>query len=319
MDQAKRRGEAQRSLGSPARAADGTTSAVLETRGWKDGYVLLDSGGGRKLERFGERTLARPEPQALWAPSLDPAEWAKAGAAFDAGAEDDDGGRWLINDGLGASWRVPAGGLSFECRLTAFRHVGLFPEQAPHWRWMQERIAARTARPFRLLNLFAYTGAASLIAAAAGAEVAHVDASKKAIAWARDNQRLNALEGKPVRWLCDDATKFAAREGRRGARYDAIILDPPKFGRGPNNETWELFKDLPALLNHCAALLADDASFLILTAYALRLSHVSLHELLRDAMTDRGGAIDTGELVQLQEAGARRLSMALYARWSRDG
>ena len=289
-------------------------ATMLETRGW-DGYALLDTGGGRKLERFGERLLVRPEPQALWTPSLSDAEWARAGAEFDAAAEDDEHGRWRVTDKLGEAWCVPAGELAFECRLTSFRHVGLFAEQATHWRWMRERIESRRAagRFFRLLNLFAYTGAASLIAVATGAEVVHVDASKKAVAWARDNQKLNGLEDKPIRWICDDAQKFVAREIRRGNRYDGILLDPPKFGRGPDNETWELFEHLPRLLPQCAELLSDEASFLVLTAYAVRLSYLSLYELMHDAMGARG-AIEAGELVQ-RDGGDRYLSTSLYARW----
>ncbi|MEQ1930747.1 MAG: class I SAM-dependent methyltransferase [Parvularculaceae bacterium] len=291
---------------------------MLETRGWAGGYALLDSGCGRKLERFGERLLIRPEPQAIWAPSLAAADWDRADAEFDAAAEDDEHGRWRRRDGLDPIWRVPAGELAFECRETAFRHVGLFPEQSPHWDWMHQRIAARRSggEPFRLLNLFGYTGAASLIAAASGAEVTHVDASKKAIQWARDNQALNGLTEKPVRWICDDAMKFAARETRRGARYDGIVLDPPKFGRGPKNETWDLFDDLPALMKACADLLDDRSSFLVLTAYAVRLSYLSLYELTRDAMQGHGGTIDAGELVIREEAGNRFLSTSLYARWA---
>jgi 23S rRNA (cytosine1962-C5)-methyltransferase len=307
--------------GAPAapRAGDETRcpATMLETRGW-DGYRLLDAGAGRKLEQFGAKTLIRPEPQAIWAPTLAPSEWSRADAVFDAAVEDDEHGRWRVEKGDGAAWAAPCGDLSFECRFSAFRHVGIFPEQAPHWEFMQDLIRARRAsgRTFRLLNLFGYTGAASLIAAAEGADVVHVDASKKAIDWARTNQTLNALDEKPIRWLCDDAMKFAARETRRGNRYDGILLDPPKFGRGPKNEVWRLFEDLPAMIRLCAELLADDAAFLILTAYALRLSYVSLYELMRDATARRGGDIAAGELVLRDEAGGRFLSTSLYARWS---
>jgi 23S rRNA (cytosine1962-C5)-methyltransferase len=322
---------------------------MLESCGWPGGYALLDSGHGRKLERWGALKLVRPETQALWAATLAESEWAAADAAFDPTVEDDEHGRWRVNAPERQSWTIPwlssplgaaragtpgnetpevpdsrfaASGMTsqiaFECRFTNFRHVGLFPEQAPHWRWMEERIRTRRAAgaPFRLLNLFGYTGAASLIAAASGAEVVHVDASKKAIEWARVNQALSKLEEKPIRWICDDAVKFAERDLRRGARYDGIVLDPPKFGRGPKNETWELFDDLPALLKTCAALLAPDASFLVLTAYAVRLSYLSLYELMRDAVGIRGGDIDAGELILREEAGERFLSTALYARWA---
>jgi 23S rRNA (cytosine1962-C5)-methyltransferase len=296
----------------------GAPAAMLETRGWPGGYALLDSGNGRKLERWGALTLVRPETQALWTPTLTEGEWAATDAVFDATLEDDEHGRWRVNAPERQSWTVPFDALTFECRFTSFRHVGLFPEQAPHWTWMEERIRARRAAgaPFRLLNLFGYTGAASLIAAAAGAEVCHVDASKKAIEWARANQAASKLEHRPVRWICDDATKFAEREARRANRYDGIILDPPKFGRGPNNEKWELFDRLPALLATCGGLLSDRASFLILTAYAVRLSYLSLYELMRDATRGRGGAIAAGELIIREQAGGRFLSTSLYARWA---
>lgn len=301
------------------RARDGAAPALmLETRGWPGGYALLDSGHGRKLERFGGVTLVRPDAQAIWAPTLPEGEWTGASAVFDATIEDDEHGRWRLNGPERQSWPVPSGELTFECRFTNFRHVGLFPEQAPHWEWMHERIKARRAAgaPFRLLNLFGYTGAASLIAAASGAEVTHVDASKKAIEWARANQALSKLEDKPVRWICDDAMKFAAREVRRGVRYDGIVLDPPKFGRGPKNETWNLFDDLPPLMRICSELLTPGSSFLVLTAYAVRMSYLSLYELTRDALHAHGGAIDAGELILREEAGNRFLSTSLYARWA---
>lgn len=290
---------------------------MLESRGWEGGYALLDSGNGRKLERWGAITLVRPETQALWMPSLAQSEWEGADAIFDATVEDDEHGRWLLKTKR-QNWPAPWRDLIFECRFTNFRHVGLFPEQSPHWLWIHERISARRAvdAPFRLLNLFGYTGAASLIAAASGAEVVHVDASKKAIEWARVNQALSSLEDRPVRWICDDAVKFAEREARRGSRYDGVILDPPKFGRGPNNEKWELFDHLPALLRTCSGLLSERASFLILTAYAVRLSYLSLYELMRDATCDKGGAIDAGELIIREQDGGRFLSTSLYARWA---
>jgi 23S rRNA (cytosine1962-C5)-methyltransferase len=307
---------------APPHKSDTACPAVfLETRGLPGGYRLLDCGGGRKLEAFGSLRLIRPEAQAIWAPFLSPEDWLAADAEFDATVEDDEHGRWRLGPAAlaaGESWTATFDALTLSCRFTAFRHVGLFPEQAPHWAFIAERVAARRAagQPFRLLNLFGYTGAASLIAAAAGAEVVHVDASKKAIQWARDNQALSGLAERPIRWICDDAVKFAAREGRRGARYDGIVLDPPKFGRGPKNETFELFDDLPGLMRLCAELLHKDASFLILTAYAVRLSYLSLYELTRDAFAEVGGEIDAGELVLRDEAGGRFLSTSLFARWS---
>lgn len=298
---------------------------VLATTGWSD-YALLDSGRGRKLERFGKLRLVRPEPQALWQPSRPEAEWEGADAFFDAkpgdskGGEDDDNwGRWRFPKPLPPEWPVRYREATLACRFTAFRHVGLFPEQAPHWDWVRGRpVKPAEGRP-KLLNLFAYTGAASLIAAAAGYEVTHVDASKKAIAWAKENQAASGLAETPVRWICDDATKFVAREVRRGNRYHGILLDPPKFGRGPANETWRIEDGLAPMLADCARLLADGPSFLMLTAYAIRLSALSLLETARDALAGRPGEFEAGELAVVQERGGRRLSTSLYVRWNARG
>ena len=215
---------------------------MLATAGFED-YALLDSGDGRKLERFGRFTVERPEPQALWRPKLEPAAWSRADAAFkSAGAEEDaESGRWRRNTAVPETWPVRVLGVTVLCRLTSFRHVGVFPEQVPHWQWMLERLAGVRDGPPRVLNLFAYTGAASLLAAKAGAEVTHVDASKKAIAWAKQNQAASQLGDAPIRWILDDARKFVAREVRRGRSYHVILIDPPKFGRGPEGEVWDVF------------------------------------------------------------------------------
>src|SRR5690606_33668221 len=207
---------------------------VLATPGFPD-YALVDSGDGRKLERFGRFVIERPEPQALWRPALEPGAWLRADATFRAGTADADaeGGRWRTNKPVPEAWPVRVLGIAMLCRLTSFRHIGLFPEQLPHWEWMVGWLNAGEARPARVLNLFAYTGAASLMAAKAGAEVTHVDASRKAIAWAKQNQAVSRLADAPVRWILDDARKFTAREVRRGNRYHVILVDPPKFGRGP--------------------------------------------------------------------------------------
>jgi 23S rRNA (cytosine1962-C5)-methyltransferase len=296
---------------------------ILATPGWDD-YALVDTGGGRKLERFGKLLLVRPEPQALWAPSLPAEAWERADAFFDAkpgdarpGEDEDSWGRWRFPKPLPPEWKVRFRDIAMGCRFSAFRHVGLFPEQAPHWDWLAAR-ATRTgeARP-KLLNLFAYTGAASLVAAAAGYEVTHVDASKKAIAWAKENQAASGLTQAPVRWICDDATKFVAREVRRANRYQGILLDPPKFGRGPANETWRIEEGLAPMLRDCASLLADGPAYLMLTAYAIRLSALSLLETARDALVPLGGTLEAGELVVAQQGGARHLSTSLFVRWSR--
>jgi 23S rRNA (cytosine1962-C5)-methyltransferase len=281
---------------------------VLTTKGLDD-YRLLDSGNGRKLERFGALTLDRPEEQAMWSPRLDATAWGRADAIFTGDIDEEGAGRWKRRAGLDESWMCRHGALRFNCRFTSFRHVGAFPEQEAHWAFMRERLAARKSPA--LLNLFGYTGIASLNAAEAGAEVTHVDASKKAIAWARENQELSRLGDKPIRWIVDDAAKFAARETRRGRSYDGILLDPPKFGRGPKGEVWDIFRSLPEMLSLCRHMLKPEG-FLILTTYAIRASFLSFQRICEDAF---GAGVEAGELA-LEEDGGRLLATSLFCRWS---
>lgn len=290
------------------------TLNLLQEPGWAD-YALLDSGNGRKLERYGKIVVDRPEAQAFWSKSLPDDRWAQANAVFKNASEneDDEGGKWDFNmKNPPETWSVQVEGTTILSRFMAFRHLGLFPEQRPHWQWMRQRI---DGKPLKILNLFAYTGAASLIAAAAGAQVTHVDASKKAIQWAKDNQEASKLNEKPIRWICEDARKFVAREIRRGNKYDGILLDPPRFGRGTEGEKWQFELDTAPLLRDCANLLSDDASFLILTAYTMRLSAITLEHMMRDAAPKRGN-IDCGELLLMDETRQRPLSTSLFARWS---
>lgn len=291
-------------------------SDILIAEPWSD-YALLDSGGGRKLERFGARVLDRPDGQALWATSLDPAAWAAADARFDGVNRDEDGqGRWdVVSAGADKRWPLTYDGVRCEAQLSAFRHVGIFPEQRVHWDFMADRID----NDFSLLNLFGYTGMASLIPAAKGARVTHVDASKKAIGWARANQEASDLSAAPIRWICDDAARFAARDVRRGTRYDGIVLDPPKYGRGPKNEIWRLEEQLPALLADTRALLDERSSFLVLTAYATHLSALTLRRLAEDVLGDLGGRLSHGEMTIREEGTGRLLPTSLYVRWERNG
>jgi len=291
--------------------------AVIETDGFAD-YRLLDSGSGRKLERFGTIVVDRPEPQALWRPRLDARAWSEAHAVF-TGHDDDEAGKWRRDKPIPESWPLTVAGITMIARLGNFLHLGLFPEQIPHWQWMSRTLAQlRTElngeRP-RVLNLFAYTGAASLIAAKAGAEVVHLDASKKSVAWARESQAASGLSDAPIRWIVEDARKFVSRELRRGRTYHIVLVDPPKFGRGPNGEIWELFEHLPPLLSECTALLAPRSS-LILTSYAIRASALSLGQLLAESIGDRKGAFEVGELAIREHEGARRVPTSLFARWS---
>jgi 23S rRNA (cytosine1962-C5)-methyltransferase len=292
---------------------------VLATPGFAD-YALLDSGDGRKLERFGRFTLERPEAQALWRPVLEPGLWLRADATFKSASaeEDNEGGRWRRNTSMPETWPVRVLGITTLCRLTGFRHLGLFPEQLPHWQWMLEWLRGVRSQPPRMLNLFAYTGAASLLAAGAGAEVTHVDASKKAIAWAKQNQAVSKLDNAPIRWIVDDARKFVAREVRRGRTYHLILIDPPKFGRGPEGEVWDVFTHLAPLLRDCAALLAPKRAALVLTTYAIRASALATDGLVRECLAGRGGVFESGELAVIEEAGARLLPTSLYTRWTSD-
>jgi 23S rRNA (cytosine1962-C5)-methyltransferase len=290
---------------------------MLETGGWED-YRLLDSGNGRKLERYGQYRIVRPEPQAMWTPRRDEAFWDAADAVFTGGKDEESDGRWRYRRPLPETWKMSYRGISFLGRFTAFRHVGVFPEQETHWDWMLGLIEG-VRRPLNILNLFGYTGIASLLAARAGASVVHIDASKKSIAWARENQALSGLNDLPIRWITEDAMKFVAREERRGARYDAIILDPPKFGRGPKNEVWDLFTDLPEMMRRCRRLLSDRPLFVTLTAYSIRASFMATHELAAEVFDDIGGTLESGELLLREEDGGRLLSTSLFSRWSAHG
>lgn len=285
---------------------------VIEMPGFDD-YALIDSGSGRKLERFGAVTLDRPEPQALWQPCA-PEAWRKAHAVFSASGDDEEKGRWRIDRPVPDGWPVKIGNATMLCRLQGLWHVGLFPEQKPHWDWMLERVASvKTERP-RVLNLFAYTGAASLLAASAGAEVTHVDASKKAVAWGRENQAASKLSDAPIRWILDDAAKFVAREVRRGKTYHVILVDPPKFGRGPDGEVWDLFPHLPGLLRDCAKLLAPSQASLVLTVYAIRASALAFDQLCRETLDARGGSFQSGELA-IRATSGNAVPTSLFTRW----
>jgi 23S rRNA (cytosine1962-C5)-methyltransferase len=254
----------------------------------------------------------------MWQPALEPGAWLRADAQFKAGGgeEDGEGGRWYRNKPLPETWALKVLGVTVLGRLTSFRHLGLFPEQLPHWQWMLERLSEVRGEAPRVLNLFAYTGAASLIAAQAGAEVTHVDASKRAIAWAKQNQAVSKLGEAPIRWILEDARKFVAREVRRGKSYHVILVDPPKFGRGPEGEVWDTFLHLAALLRDCAPLLAPGRAALVLTTYAIRASALATDALVRECFAGRPGAIESGELAVLEEAGGRLLPTSLFTRWT---
>ncbi|MCB9896889.1 MAG: class I SAM-dependent methyltransferase [Planctomycetes bacterium] len=285
-----------------------------------DGYRLLDTGHGEKLERVGGWTLRRPDPQAMWRPRLEPEAWERSDLVFVR--ESDRGGRWERGPrGRPApeSWEIAHAGARLLVRPTPFKHIGVFPEQSANWSFVAERLATLRAargaaeRP-RVLNLFAYTGAASVFAALAGAQVTHVDASKPALRWAKENAQLSGLPDDAVRWIADDALAFARREVRRGKRYDGILLDPPPYGRGPNNETWVFEEHVVALLEACAALLDAGPAFLVLSCYAVGTSPLAFVNMLADLGQ---GEIEAGELALPEEGGTRALPAGLCGRWMR--
>ena len=281
---------------------------------WPD-YGLLDSGRGRKLERYGRYRFIRPEAQALWPPAT--TDW-HADAEFVPGADEDGGGKWRFDRPVPRDgWPLAWDDVRFTAQCTPFRHLGFFPDMAPVWTWMREQLAGVDAP--EVLNLFGYTGVGSLAFASAGARVTHVDASKKSVEAAHGNGRLSGLDTAPVRWLVDDAAKFVAREGRRGRRYDGILLDPPKFGRGPEGEVWRLEEHLPALIAGTRQLLDERSRCLFLTVYAVRMSALAIGEMLRQTMADLPGTVEAGELGVREEARGLVLPTAIWARWSNGG
>lgn len=246
--------------------------------------------------------------------------WNRADAVFSGDTEEEGPGRWKFSGNVPETWKMAYGPAQYHGRFMSFRHVGVFPEQAAHWDWVNMKVKSalsqNPSKPFKILNLFGYTGLASLLPAAHGAHVTHVDASKKAIGYARENQKLSGLEDLPIRWICEDASKFVAREVRRGNTYDGIILDPPKYGRGPKGEVWDLYTSLPDMLQNLKQLLSAESLFLILTAYAIRSSFVSIHELMAETLHVNGGLLESGELILREEGGERALSTSLFSRWS---
>ena len=279
---------------------------------WAD-YGLVDSGNGRKLERYGRFRFIRPEPQAMWTPALP--EW-KADGEFIPGSDEEGGGRWQFTGQVPRDgWPLKWDAVAFTAQTTPFRHLGFFPDMAPVWTWMRERLAG--VDDAEALNLFGYTGVGTLALASQGVKMVHVDASKKSVEGARANARLAGLDDKPVRWMVDDATKFAAREVRRGRRYDGILLDPPKFGRGPEGEVWRLEEGLPGLIEDCRKLLDERSRFLFLTVYAVRMSALAIGELVAQAFADLPGTVEVGELAVREEARGLLLPTAIWARWSR--
>lgn len=282
---------------------------ILETSGWED-YELIDSGNGKRLERFGKYTLSRPDPQAIWLPKASIEIWNKADAVFDES--------WKIKTKIPNRWVIKYQNISLYLRLTPFKHTGIFPEQLPHWQFIENKLKSLSqVSNLNILNLFGYTGASSLVAAKAGALVTHVDASKPAMTWFRENQTLSGLTDKPIRLIVDDATKFTSREIKRGVKYDGIIMDPPVYGHDPRGAVWDFNKDFPRLLENCSKILSNSPLFVIVNAYAISASAVMLENVMKDYLGNLGGQIDIGELCLKEKTTGRLLSTGIFGRWSK--
>lgn len=281
-------------------------------------YELLDSGDGRKLERFGTRVLARPEPQAKWMRKLGAERWNAADAEFVKGRAGGKG-EWKFRNEIAPRWEMRRRDLRFWAQAAPSGHVGLFPDQACHWDWIAEQ-SKRAGGPVKALCLFGHTGLATLAAATAGAEVTHIDASRQAIEWARENQRLSGLEGRPIRWIAEDALTFVRRETRRGNRYNAMMIDPPRFGRGPDGQMWKLEESLAELLVECGKVLDRAPVFVLLNVYSTVLTRgrteneaQRLRAGLQNMLKRFAATVSAGEL-GLQDGAGRRIRTSVFAR-----
>lgn len=283
------------------------------------GYELIDSGDNEKLERFGDIVLSRPDPQALWQKRLDDKEWKKADAYF---TRDAGGTEWTFKNKTNPTkkWGIDFGGMKFWIKPTAFKHTGLFPEQSSNWKWLEEKIKASTQEDVEVLNLFGYTGGASLACAKAGAKVVHIDSSKAAVNWAKENAELSDLVDKPIRWIVEDVRLFVEREIKRGRKYHGIIMDPPAFGHGPDSELWKIEEHFLALIEDCKKILADKPLFFLINGYSAGYSAVAYGNNLIPLKEKFGGKIEIGELA-IKEKDAigkvgRMLPAGIFARWS---
>jgi 23S rRNA (cytosine1962-C5)-methyltransferase len=287
-----------------------TNLTTIIAEPWDD-WGLIDCGNGQKLERYGGIKDARPEPQAMWAPAAK--DWDPE-ATFVPGSDEEGGGRWVQHRPVPRQWELKRGAVKFHASLTPFRHLGFFPDMGPQWDWMRSQ-----ANGAEVLNLFGYTGVGTLLLSEAGAKLVHVDASKKSVEQGKENARLSVLDDRPIRWIVDDASKFTAREVRRERRYDGILLDPPKFGRGPTGEVWRLEENLAPLLADCRRLIDQDSRFLVLTVYAVRMSALAIGELVKQTFGDLGGTVEMGEMAVREESRGLLLPTAIFARWTRSG
>lgn len=284
------------------------------TKPTKD-YALIDSGEGEKLERYGKFILRRPDPQALWPKQLSEKEWQKADAFFERSGKD---AKWKFSKNIPDKWIIEFESLKFWIKPSAFKHTGLFPEQASNWRWFGDIIkkSVKEKKDIKVLNLFGYTGGASLYAAKCGAEVCHVDGSKSAIGWGRDNATASNLSEKPIRWILDDALVFVKREIKRGRKYDGIIMDPPAFGHGPTGEMWKIEEQFLELLSATEKILSPKPLFFLINGYASGYSSIAYGNCLADLVKKFGGKIEIGDLSIEEEKTHRLLPCGIFGRWS---
>ena len=293
---------------------------ILKTIKQKE-YELVDSGNGQKLERYGDFLMSRPDPEALWKKNLNEKEWSKADLEFIRSGTKN---KWIIKNGIPNNWNISYGGLKFSIKPTSFKHIGIFPEQLPSWEWM-EKIITNYKLPINsekqkptVLNLFAYTGGATLVCAKAGAEVCHVDGSKNAVEWARVNAELSGLKDTPIRWLIEDVVLFLKREIKRGRKYDAIIMDPPSFGHGPKDELWKIEEDFLNLMELCKQVLSEEPLFILINGYTAGYSSIVYQNNLVDLMKDYKGKVEGGELAIEETKSKRLLPCGIFARWERN-
>ncbi|GJL77340.1 MAG: SAM-dependent methyltransferase [Nitrospinaceae bacterium] len=280
-------------------------------------YRLLDSGEFQKLERFGPHRFIRPAPQAIWPKTLKKQEWSQAEGEYQYFKGKESGGEWKFFRKLPLDgWIIKFKELSFKVSPTGFGHIGMFPEQALNWLWIEEQIRASDKKDINVLNIFGYTGASTLAAASAGASVTHVDASKASVTWARNNLELSGLGDRPVRWIVDDAIKFLIREHKRGKRYDGIIMDPPTFGRGPKGEVWKIENQLSELMTHCRRVLSDHPLFVLLTTHSPGFSALTLKNMVIKFIADPGsGIFETDEMYIHDTGSGLHLPNGFFSRW----
>ncbi len=318
---------------------------ILKTIKQKE-YELIDTGDGKKLERYGKYLLSRPDPEAIWKKTLDDKDWEQADLEF---VRNGTKAKWVTKNGIPNHWNISFGNLNFSIKPTSFKHTGLFPEQLPNWQWMEKiikneelrikneeatsldnfsgpRVGSPDHEKFSkdfairkpsILNLFAYTGGATLACAKAGAEVCHVDGSKNAVMWARENAELSGLTDAPIRWLIEDVILFLKREIKRGRKYDAIVMDPPSFGHGPKDEIWKIEDDFLKLMDLCKQVLSNDPLFVLINGYTAGYSPIAYQNVLIDMMKDYKGEIEIGELVIEESTSKKLLPCGIFARWSR--